>query len=416
MISILLLSRWQPARLYTSISDQWPAQPLTTAGYLPGLLGTAFLLLLIATGFIGTTDPLRNPLPLGIWTLFWVVLVLLHALFGNLWHRINPWYAVLRALNGNDPRRLANGRLHLPAGIGTLPALLCLSAFAWFELVSLSPEDPRHLALMALLYWGVHLLLGWLFGVRWFRQGECFTIIFYLISLLATRQPNGGFNMPGSAIVNHPALPMGTVLLTLMTLASVSFDGLSRTFWWLHLNHINPLDFAGRSSVTGINTAGLIGAIALLSSLFLGSVWLGNRLAYKPVPFNRSAGTLAMAIIPISLAYHFAHYLTQVLVNSQYLLIAFSDPFASGLDLLGQSARHVTTSFLTHEHSVRHIWLVQMLAIVAGHLFSAWLGHLLSHRLYDTRRDALVSQIPLSALMVVYTWFGLWLLSTPTGA
>ena len=41
------------------------------------------------------------------------------------------------------------------------------------------------------------------------------------------------------------------------------------------------------------------------------------------------------SIVPIALAYHFSHYLTALLVNGQYALVALSDPFALGWNLFG---------------------------------------------------------------------------------
>jgi hypothetical protein len=42
------------------------------------------------------------------------------------------------------------------------------------------------------------------------------------------------------------------------------------------------------------------------------------------------------------------------------------------------------------------------------------LAHRLSLRLYADESKAVISQVPLAVLMVGYTLFGLWLLSTPS--
>ena len=47
--------------------------------------------LLIWAGLAGPRDPLANPLPLMIWTVFWVGFLPLQALIGNLWAFLNPW-------------------------------------------------------------------------------------------------------------------------------------------------------------------------------------------------------------------------------------------------------------------------------------------------------------------------------------
>jgi hypothetical protein len=125
---------------------------------------------------------------------------------------------------------------------------------------------------------------------------------------------------------------------------------------------------------------------------------------------------LALSILPISLGYHFAHYLTHLLVNGQYLLAAASDPFALGWDLLELGDFHITTSFLNHRAGVELIWQCQAGAIIVAHVVAVFLAHGLALRLSSDHRHAMVSQIPLAALMVAYTLFGLWLLSTPVAA
>src|SRR5690554_234318 len=84
-----------------------PAAPLDRlarlrlpAGSVPASLRLAgsllcFLLLcaLVAIGHLGSRDPLSNPLPLMVWTVFWVGLPLVQGIFGNLWWWIDPWHA-----------------------------------------------------------------------------------------------------------------------------------------------------------------------------------------------------------------------------------------------------------------------------------------------------------------------------------
>lgn len=129
--------------------------------------------------------------------------------------------------------------------------------------------------------------------------------------------------------------------------------------------------------------------------------------------------------MPISLGYHLSHYITQLLVNGQYALAAFSDPFAANWNLFNLQDFRVTTSFLSHHASVERIWQFQVAAIVLGHIFSVTLAHLLALRFFyndnsyrqgmAAQKAAILSLLPLGVLMVSYTLFGLWLLSTATG-
>ena len=117
------------------------------------------------------------------------------------------------------------------------------------------------------------------------------------------------------------------------------------------------------------------------------------------------AGIAVFSIVPIALAYHFSHYLTALLVNGQYALHALFD--RSG------STGHVTTSFLSNRESVTVIWNLQAGSIVAGHILAVVLARMVYARGETMPRTA---EIPLAAAMVLYTLFGLWLISTPVAA
>jgi len=73
----------------------------------------------------------------------------------------------------------------------------------------------------------------------------------------------------------------------------------------------------------------------------------------------------------------------------------------------------VTTSFLSNRDSVAVIWNLQAGGIVLGHIVAVLVAHLITLRLEADRRQVLACQAPLAVLMVAYTLFGLWLLSTP---
>ena len=205
---------------------------------------------------------------------------------------------------------------------------------------------------------------------------------------------------------------MSGTLFVLLTLSTVSFDGLSETFWWLGLGGINPLEFPGRSAVTGLNSIGLVGMWLALAAAYLLAVALG-RLINPALPAGRAAGILVVSIVPISLAYQFSHYLTVLLVDVQYAILALSDPLGLGWNLLGSERTYVTTSFLNNYHSVVMIWNLQAGAVVAGHLVAVVVAHILSVRLGGAGWRAPLGQVPLAVLMVLYTLFGLWLLSAP---
>jgi hypothetical protein len=59
------------------------------------------------------------------------------------------------------------------------------------------------------------------------------------------------------------------------------------------------------------------------------------------------------------------------------------------------------------------IYRVQTAIIVVGHIVATLRAHRIALAETDDRRKAVISEIPLALLMVGYTLFGLWLLSTP---
>ena len=220
--------------------------------------------------------------------------------------------------------------------------------------------------------------------------------------------------LPGARLLGIGSLSAAGVVFVVVALATVSFDGLSRTFWWIHLLGENPLEHPGRTALVGRNTLGLIGATAGLLAAYTvsaaaGAWWLGAKAA----PALRR---FVVSIVPIAFGYHFAHYLPSFLVDAQYALKALSDPLGLGWNLLGMRGFHVTASFLTHHASVEAIWYAQVGVIVAAHVAAVVALHGLAGESREGRLAPILSEIPLTVLMIGYTVFGLWLLSTPVAA
>jgi hypothetical protein len=328
-------------------------------------------------------------------------------------------------VQGGDPCGRPEALLPYPSWLGYWPAIALFLGFAWFELIDLAPDDPWRLAVAVGAYWLFTFIALLLFGeAAWLGRAEPFSVFFRFIgalSPLVSTPANGqgatrrqlSLGPPGTALLDRGALPPSGTLFILLTLASVSFDGLAKTFWWLGLNGINPLEFPGRSAVLGINSAGLTLTWLALAVIYTGAVLLGWRLAGRPGEPGTLLGTLVFSIMPISLGFHFSHYLTALLVNGQYALAAASDPFGTGRDVLSLGHFHVTTSFLSTYEGTRAIWNAQTAAIVIGHVLAVVLAHELARRAIADSRAVVLSQLPLAAVMVAYTLFGLWLLSTP---
>jgi hypothetical protein len=285
------------------------------------------------------------------------------------------------------------------------------------------PQNPEILANVVAAYFLLTLLGILLFGeAAWMRHAEAFSVFFRVVSWLspfngrpdkADSAPDIVLTLPGLGLLRVRPLAVSGVAFVLLMLSSVSFDGLSKTYWWLARIGVNPLDFPGRSAVALPNTWGLLATFVALMVCYGVAVWLGHALAGRPVPLAESVRGDVVAIVPIALGYHFAHYLTVFLVDVQYAAITFNDPFNRGWDLLGLGHAHVTTSFLTNFASVRLIWHCQIASIVSAHVVAVAIAHLIALRRVKRRRSAIIGQLPMTALMIGYTQFGLWLLSVP---
>ncbi|NUS18593.1 MAG: hypothetical protein HOQ25_02205 [Mesorhizobium sp.] len=419
-VSFLVLALLPPAAL-----DNFRRRrlPLFTFGDAPrtiiSLISFAGFAMIIAAGLSGSRDPLSNPLPLVIWTLLWAGFTLLQGVFGDLWSWLNPWYGPWRVVTRLvGERRSENHPSRLPGWLGYWPAFILFFAFAWFELIDPAPDDPARLALAAGLYWLVSFIAVLAFGYeQWSKRGEFLTIFFSMVARFAPVERHDGrlsLCWPGAKLLAAEPLPPSGTAFLLLALSSVSFDGLSKTFFWLGLFGVNPLEYPGRTALIGIGSFGLVLTFVLLAAVFGLTIFLGQRLAGDKHSFGEAAGLLVWSIVAIALAYHIAHYLTVLLVDGQYALVALSDPFALGWNLFGTADRMVEAGVVAGAQPAWWLWNIQAGVIIAGHVLAVLVAHGLAWRLHRQPSRAALSQLPLTFLMIAYTIFGLWLLATPT--
>jgi len=156
--------------------------------------------------------------------------------------------------------------------------------------------------------------------------------------------------------------------------------------------------------------------MAALGVVFSSFLWIGLKLANAQSQFAVLFPRFALSLIPIAMGYHLAHYLTSFLVDSQYAIKSLSDPLGTGADYLGLGHHYVTTSFFNVPTMVKLIWLTQAGAIVLGHILAVLIAHGIALQALGTQRRAILSQIPIGTFMVIYTFFGLWILAQPTGS
>lgn len=390
-----------------------------TAANVTSLVSTVLFFALLYVGVNGPNDPQSNLLPQVIWTGWWVGLFVVQGVFGDLWRWINPWSGISALLARQNAALLT-----YPARLGAWPALGLFLLFQVFLLADIAPSDPDRLATLVLLYWLFTCIGMVVFGPSiWTKNVECFSVLFSLITSLRPvhchSETRIGF--AGWASFALAPLDMARALFCLTILVSGSFDGLRETFWWLGQIGINPLEFPGRSAVVWTSSMGLIIANISITCLYAASIWAGLLFARHfgtlgPVTLATAFRSFAITILPIALGYHFAHYFVSFLVQIQYLIATLGDPLARGWNLFGLGGFRVTTGFLNSTETVKPILLINVAAVVISHIVSIAMAHHVSGRFAKTRRDLILIQLFLSILMIFYTIFGLWLLSTPRGA
>ncbi|MEZ5911595.1 MAG: hypothetical protein R3D84_04635 [Paracoccaceae bacterium] len=412
----LAVAAFLPARRVLALYQPWLGRPRRRdLGMRRVSSCLAFLALcaLVWAGMAGPHDPLKNLLPLSVWTVFWTFLVVVQAITGSLWTWIEPWSGPLAVARRFGLRPVAR----LPVRLAHAPALLGLVGFAWLLLIAIAPTDPDHLARLVTGYWLLHFAGGLIFGPRWIARAETFGVLMRAYGRIAPRARWGaraGLGLCGWREMRAAPPPFSLALFMVAMLAIGSFDGLNETFFWLGAIGVNPLDFPGRSAIVLPTAIGLAAALVALPLAFAVSLWLGLRLAGR-TGSGRAFRVFAPSLLPIALGYHIGHYLPSFLVDAQYVLIAFSDPFNLGHDLFGMADHYVTTGFFNTRATVRAIWLSQAGAVVGGHVLAVLLAHALALREYRQPGVATRVGLPLAAMMVAYTLFGLWLLASPRG-
>lgn len=385
------------------------------APLLTSCLSAALFVALIWTGTNGPRDPLSNPLTLVVWTVWWIAIVALQGLVGDIWRWLNPWsgpVAVVRRVLGLQPF------LRLPGQVGYGLAILSFVGFAGFLMADPAPADPARLAGFAGGYWLLTLLAALAFGPRWMLRAEGISVLmrnYARMGLVGRFRGRFGLGLNGWQVLAARVPHGGLAVFMLVMLGCGSFDGLNETFWWMGVLGVNPLEFPGRSAVVWQNVTGLLIANGALIGAYAVTIRLGLVLTRAEMTLGRAFRVFAPSILPIALGYHIAHYFTSLLVDSQYALAALNDPLARGDDLLGLGTFYVTTGFFNTTGSMRAIFLTQAGAVVIGHVIAVMLAHAIAVRHFGSARRAALSQAPLALFMVAYTFFGLWLLASPRG-
>lgn len=403
------------------LGDTGLARALRRARPALGLLSVLLLLLCIATGALGSRDPFRN----FSMTFFWVVFLLgftyLTALVGDFYNALNPWRVMSAAL-GRRWRGYTQGRIRYRAGWGDWPALALYLGFIWFELFGLGRPQP--LSEMLIAYTALNLAGVWLVGsADWFRHCEFFGLFLRLVGLMAPLKRGFRLHWPFAGLPHARPQSLSTVVFALAMLATTAFDGLRATQWWVHLFWSDPTGLvttlagsrpmAAYASLRPWYIGWETTCLLLLPLIYLAAYWaclaLAKTLTGSLRPVRELALDFGYTLLPIALAYHATHYATLLLTQGLKIVSLASDPFGWGWNLFG-TADLLRAPILP---GMGLVWHTQVGLILFGHVVSVAVAHRVALRVWPTRRQALLSQLPMLALMVLFTVAGLWILAQP---
>ncbi|MBI4275914.1 MAG: hypothetical protein HY659_14565 [Rhizobiales bacterium] len=399
---------------------RWLGHPASVLAIKLAALG--LFVITILAGFFGNQNPYQNIAPTLVWVIGWIGLVYVSAFAGDVWALINPWRAIFDGVDALCRRVHSQEcalRLPYPEALGVWPSVALLFAFSWTELVYPDPAVPRHIATLATAYTILTLAGMFAFGRdAWLRHGEVFAVMFGTYARFAPTQAFDRERTPclalrpfGVGLRDGEPASISMTAFVLLLLATVLYDGALTTPEWIGLESTlsERLKALGGLASLTIRTGGLagfwlvfLGAYVAVSALMRAAI--GGQLSTLEIARN-----FVFSLVPIAIGYHAAHYFVFLMVQGQYIVPLISDPFGYGWNLFGTAQYQPAIAIV----GARFAWYTAVAAIVLGHIAAVYLAHIRAIQLFGRRSVVLRSQIPLTALMVVYTFVSLSILAEP---
>ena len=437
-------------------------------------ISVALFLLVLLAGFHGIPVAQYNLAPTFVWIIWWVGLAYVSALVGDLWALTNPWKIIFGWAEGLlawfRPGAKLSFRVPYPNWLGVYPAVLLFLAFAWMEHAYPGNAEPRNIATTALVYsaitWAGMLLFG---RAAWLRGGEIFSVVFSLLARFAPTEVRvGNLSLSASCgavdgqssgrehvncytcfgrakpaerewnlrpyaagLATDQPVHASVTFFVMLLLSTLALDGFFETplalslFDALHAaESLKPLatvlEGAGGGMAMAFVTAALVITPILFLGVYYGFAWLMTLMTASDQSLlecthtrENSAWDMArlftFSLVPIAIAYHLAHYLSFLLIHGQGIIPLASDPFGFDWDLLGTASHRIDIGIV----GARFTWYTAVFAIVAGHIISVYLAHVVAMGAFKDVRRAIRSQYPMLVLMVGYTTLSLWILAQP---
>ena len=224
---------------FVALAVLWPEPRLQDGGFRPfprplswvllsrpveilcGAIGVFLLGLTVWSGLDGVQATTANFAPVFVFVAFWLGLVPVSVLFGDVFRAFNPWRAIGRVVawvGQTAARGPLPAPLRYPERLGHWPAVAGLFAFATLELVASAGSKPENVAIAALIYSGLTFVAMALYGVEaWSSRGEAFGVYFNLFSRISPITRVGDqlcLRRPLVGLVGYGSLPGNEALLS----------------------------------------------------------------------------------------------------------------------------------------------------------------------------------------------------------
>ena len=354
------------------------------------ILALVLFALTIAAALFGTANPLMNLAPSLVWVTWWVGLSLVIAACGNVWPWLDPWRTLWDGL-----AKLGLKPLERPwaEAWGMYPAVFCLLAWSWLEVVFPIAVVPRDLGVLALAWTLISLAGMWMFSPQVWRARADFVAIYFSIIAKIGLQATSS-----KAFTSAIQETRGYVGFILAMLSTVLFDGL----------HGHPVWLLLENSVLGVLPSWLADLPYFSGTFGLITVWLIFMASYK-LTTQRCAKDFAPSLIPIAVAYLVAHNFSNLVVQGQNVIFLLSDPFGAGWNLFGTADFKPSSDIIT----AKFTWYLAVLSIVLGHVAAVVISHRIALGLSASSKQAAWLSLPYTVLMIAYTLLSLLIIAEP---
>ena len=372
------------------------------------VLSIFLLLLVITTGLFGNQQPDRNFSPNFFWAFFVIFFVISSALINGIWKLVNPINLLVSGIE-KIGRGGVNLNINYPEKLNYWPAAVFYFIFIWFELISGLSSQPRILSLLVITYIVFQIWLVIIFGKKHLEKFEFLSVFANLlgnISVLEIENMKIYFKNPLKKLNLNAVSNFSLVIFIILTLTGVAFDSFAESpafFSILRFLNLENLNFSLVRTLTLL--------LMIIPYLFLYTffTYISNKFSKDEKPFLFAAKIFSISLLPISVAYFVAHFFPLLLFQGQVLIALISDPFGIGWNLYQTAGYKINLKIM----GVATIWYLQIGLIVIGHILAVLISHLLALNTYKNEKGAILSQYPITLLMVIYTIFSLWLLSQP---